>query len=351
MNSGVRRADVSVYVISCRLGVAKIGVASDAQKRLRELQVGSPVELKLALSWRFAERREAEAVAAELYRCFAGRRAGGRWYRLTAAEVRQALGTRTTLEAAAAARTQAAAEASAREGWVARRRAEKAPATEKQLAYERRRQEERAEKQERAAKLLGQGMTQQAAAAEVGVTSRTLRNWKASPAFRRERERRRKRAARQRAAPYSKFKPRARRDAENNRRTAGGRPAAQPQPDRPPTPAGQQETIAETGEQPPSGFRSVDGVPLWGDSDGPVQSTSTPSATPTTRLAATDRTPTASTTTPSSASAAKPRPKSAPFAVKKRETATAGTKRTSTRDRQGGPPRPPLAGCRSSNRT
>jgi hypothetical protein len=57
-------------------------------------------------------------------------------------------------------------------------------------------------------------------------------------------------------------------DAEDNPRAAGGRPAAQPQPDHPPAPAGQQETIAEAGEQPPSGFRSVDGVPLWGDSDG-----------------------------------------------------------------------------------
>jgi transposase len=65
--------------------------------------------------------------------------------------------------------------------------------TEKQLAYERRRRQERTRKQKRAAKLLGQGMTQQAVAAELGVTTRTLRNWKAAPVFQRERERHRRR--------------------------------------------------------------------------------------------------------------------------------------------------------------
>jgi hypothetical protein len=43
-------------------------------------------------------------------------------------------------------------------------------------------------------------MTQQAVAAELGVTTRTLRNWKSAPAFRRERERQHKRAARRPAA-------------------------------------------------------------------------------------------------------------------------------------------------------
>ena len=72
--------------------------------------------------------------------------------------------------------------------------------TEKQLAYERRRRQERTRKQRQAAKLLAQGMTQQAVAAELGVTTRTLRNWKSAPAFRRERERQHKRAARRPAA-------------------------------------------------------------------------------------------------------------------------------------------------------
>jgi len=69
--------------------------------------------------------------------------------------------------------------------------------TQKQLAYERRRRQERTRKQKHAAKLLGQGMRQQAIAAELGVTTRTLRNWKTAPAFRRELERQDKHAARQ----------------------------------------------------------------------------------------------------------------------------------------------------------
>jgi hypothetical protein len=100
--------------------------------------------------------------------------------------------------------------------------------------------------------------------AVIAGTTRTLRNWKAVPAFQRERERQRKRAARQPAAPSRKVKPRGRPDAEDDRRAGGNRPAPQPQPDRPPILAGQPEAA----EQPPSGFRQVDGVPLWGDSDG-----------------------------------------------------------------------------------
>jgi hypothetical protein len=207
-----------LYVISCRLDRIKIGVAGDAEKRLRELQVGSPVELKLTLTRPYAERRDADAVADELCRYFAGRRVRGSWYRLTAAEVRERLGQRATLEAPARAR--AAAEAAHRERRVAPRRSEQVRArTEKQLAYDRRRRQERTRKQKRAAKLLAQGMTQQAVAAELGVTTRTLRNWRASPAFQREREHQHKHDARQRAAsPHSKPKPPARRDAEDTRR-------------------------------------------------------------------------------------------------------------------------------------
>ncbi len=187
-----------LYLISCGPERAKIGVAGDARKRLRELQVGSPAELKLELSRVYAERRDAVAVAAELYSCFAGRRVRGSWYRLTKAEVREALARSATREAPA--RAGAAAAAAARERPVAPPRGGRPRArTEKQLAYERRRRQERTRKQRRAAKLLAQGMTQQAVAAELGVTTRTLRNWKAAPAFQRERERQHKHA-RQRAA-------------------------------------------------------------------------------------------------------------------------------------------------------
>jgi len=236
---------VYLYLISCGLERAKIGVAGDARKRLRELQVGSPAELKLELSRPYAERGDAVAVAAELCRCFAGRRVRGSWYRLSRAEVREALARPATLEAPARAR--AAAAAAARERPVAPRRGKEVRArTEKQLAYERRRRQERTRKQRQAAKLLAQGMTQQAVAAELGVTTRTLRNWKSAPAFRRERERQHKRGPRQRA-PSSKAKTPAREDAQHTRPDRAGepRPAAQPQPDRPPAPAGQQQTIAK----------------------------------------------------------------------------------------------------------
>jgi len=187
--------EACVYVISCRLERVKIGVAADARKRLRELQVGSPLELKLALTRPYAERRDADAVAEELSRCFAGRRLRGSWYRLTVAEVREALSRRATLEAPARAR--AAAAAAARDRPVAPRRDERPRArTEKQRAYERRRRQERTRKQKRAAKLLGQGMTQQQTARAVGVSTRTLRNWKAVLAFRRELERQRDQATR-----------------------------------------------------------------------------------------------------------------------------------------------------------
>src|SRR6266705_2342621 len=106
-----------LYVISCGLERAKIGVADDARKRLRELQVGSPDELKLAHSQPYPERRDAVAVAEELYRYFAGRRLRGSWYRLALAQVREALSRPAVLEAPA----RAAAEAAARDHPIAPR--------------------------------------------------------------------------------------------------------------------------------------------------------------------------------------------------------------------------------------
>ncbi len=243
MSGEASGAGACLYVISWGLERAKIGVAADARKRLRELQVGSPVELKLALSQPYPERRDAVAVAEELYRYFAGCRLHGSWYRLTVAKVREALARPATLEAPARAR--AAAEATAREARVAPRRGGR---TEKQRAYERRRRQERTRKQKWAARLLAQGMTQHQAAAAVGVTSRTLRNWKAAPAFRHELERQHQRAARQpNSAPARSAKAPARPDAADTRRDRAKRagPAAQPQPDRPPRPPAQQKTTAE----------------------------------------------------------------------------------------------------------
>ncbi len=176
-----------VYVISCRrLERLKIGVADDPGKRLRELQVGSPAELTLAHTQAYAERRDAVAVCEELYRCFAEKRDRGRWYRLTLEQVRHGLARRATVEAPQRAR---AAEAARASRLAAGRRKRSGGRTEKQLAYGRRRRQQRRQKQRRAGRLLGQGMTQEQAAAAVGVSSRTLRNWKTAPAFRRELER------------------------------------------------------------------------------------------------------------------------------------------------------------------
>lgn len=173
-----------VYVVGSAFGLARLAVANDPSKRLRELQLGSPVKLELVLARPYANRLEAEAVVDELDRRFAARRAHGRWYRVTAADVRSALANPATLAApanAAAARA-AAAEAAEREARLARRRGHRPRArTENELDYQLRCRRERAAKQQQAAKLIGQGTTQTAAAAKVGVTPRTLRNWKNTP--------------------------------------------------------------------------------------------------------------------------------------------------------------------------
>jgi transcriptional regulator with XRE-family HTH domain len=144
--------------------------------------------------------------------------------------------------------------------------------TEKQLAYERRRRQERTRKQKRAAKLLAQGMTQQAIAAELGVTTRTLRNWKAGPAFQRERERHHKHTARQRTAPHSKLKPPSRRDAKDTRRDRPrpSRPTAEQTPaidvdqaerERPALAAEEQANSAEPPRSPATSQHQ--GVPIF----------------------------------------------------------------------------------------
>jgi len=116
-----------LYLLSGGVERAKIGVAGDALTRA------------------YPDRRDAVAVCEELYRLFAGRRVRGSWYRLTVAQVREALGSRATIEAPARARAAAAA---AREGPLAPRRGGRVRArTQKQLAYERRRRQERTQKQ------------------------------------------------------------------------------------------------------------------------------------------------------------------------------------------------------------
>ncbi len=193
--------DHSVYLIASRLGLAKIGVAPEPRQRLRELQVGSPVRLELALAEPYPTRQQARAVADELARRFAARRAHGHWYRLTTAEVRRALAS-PELRRAPARAARARAAAAAGEARSAREpgRGGQAP-TEKQRAYQRRRRRARAGKQRRAAKLFARGLTQLAVAAAVDVSARTLRNWSKTPGFQRVLARELARAERAPAAP------------------------------------------------------------------------------------------------------------------------------------------------------
>lgn len=254
----MRGGTAVVYVISCRrLGLLKIGVAEDAGKRLRELQVGSPLELTLEFERVLSDRGDAVAVCEELYRRFAPRRVRGGWYRLTLEEVRHGFGRRATVEAPERARAAKAAEATAEESRLARLRDKRlGKRTEKQLAYERRRRQERTRMQKRAARLLGEGLTQEQAAAAVGVTSRTLRNWKAAPAFRRELERSQQRRQRGPSTRPRIAKGPVRRGADERQR------------ERAPAPPAQQQPSVEAEEKLPSGFRWVGPVPLWGNSDG-----------------------------------------------------------------------------------
>src|SRR3990172_13134461 len=144
---GYAGAGASLYLVRSALDLVRIGVASDPSRRLRALQVGSPVLLELALSVPYPDRRDAEAVAGELARRFTDRRVQGKWYRLSPAEVRSALGDRGTLQApakAAAARARAAAEAAERQARLWRRRPPHSRArSEKELDYQLRRRRER----------------------------------------------------------------------------------------------------------------------------------------------------------------------------------------------------------------
>ncbi len=69
-----------VYAIEgAGTGLIKLGRAIDPAKRLRELQVGSPVQLRLLASAPETLRRTESA----LHRTFASSRSHGEWFRLT----------------------------------------------------------------------------------------------------------------------------------------------------------------------------------------------------------------------------------------------------------------------------
>jgi len=143
--------------------------------------------------------------------------------------------------------------------------------------------------------------------------ARTLRNWKATPAFRRELERvqqRRQHGPAPARSRTAKGPVRHGADDRNRDRT-------------PASPAQQQPTAEAKGEEKlPSGCRWVGGVPLWGDSDGWPRTGEEHGQRDAYYTARRDSPrPTAATTTRSSASAAKQQLNSAPSAKSKNEAA------------------------------
>jgi hypothetical protein len=222
-----------VYLVDSRLGLVRLGVAAVPRQRLRELQVGSPVRLRLVLTTPFPSREEARAVAAELARRFAARLAHGQWYRVTRAEVERALASRPLRAAPARAAPARAAEGEG-SGALGRGRGAR-PRTEKERAYQRRRRRERAATQKRAARLLARGRSQVAVAAALGVTTRTLRNWSGSPDFARLLERERERLQRPR--------PGSTRSSRRPAPAAAGEQRREREPTAP-APAGEDEALA-----------------------------------------------------------------------------------------------------------
>jgi predicted GIY-YIG superfamily endonuclease len=70
-----------VYVISCPLGLVKLGVATNPKQRVQNLQIGSPVPLELAWHYAMSDRATAEEVVAALQERFRDRRERGHWFR------------------------------------------------------------------------------------------------------------------------------------------------------------------------------------------------------------------------------------------------------------------------------
>ena len=197
-----------VYVLSSPLGLLKLGVAADPRRRLRNLQVGSPVPLALAAQYAMSDRPSAEAVAAALQEHFCERRERGHWFRATPIEVRRAITERSIIDLYRPSET--GERAGAREA-AAAAKAEAARALAAASAAERRRL--RRERRAAAARMLGEGMTQVAVAEALGVTDRTLRNWAKLKSFQTALRRARERAAREAAAEAAKARRRRERNA------------------------------------------------------------------------------------------------------------------------------------------
>jgi Meiotically up-regulated gene 113/Homeodomain-like domain len=190
------RMSVQLYVLSCPLGLLKLGVAADPKRRLRNLQVGSPLPLTLAAQYPISDRPSAQAVAAALQERFRARRERGDWFRATPAEVARVLGERGLTELY---RPDEAGERVAAREAAAAARAEAAA-----LSAGERRRRKRALRRS-AAELLGGGKTQVAVAEALGISDRTIRNWKQAKSFQNEVERASERARLQALEAWDRF--------------------------------------------------------------------------------------------------------------------------------------------------
>lgn len=183
-----------VYVISCPLGLVKLGVARNPKQRVQNLQIGSPVPLQLAGHYAMSDRATAETVVAALQQRFRAQRERGHWLRVTALEVRQAIGDR---EIVALYRSGEAKERAAARCACERAKAETAAALASATAKQRRRL--RQQRRRAAARMLAAGMSQAATAEALGITDRTIRNWAKQKSFQSALARARSSAQRQRA--------------------------------------------------------------------------------------------------------------------------------------------------------
>ena len=75
-----------VYVIAPNGGPAKLGIAQDVDKRLVDLQVGSPVQLYCWAAFEFKARHDARQAEVLLHRRLESRRLVGEWFKGTPSE-------------------------------------------------------------------------------------------------------------------------------------------------------------------------------------------------------------------------------------------------------------------------
>jgi hypothetical protein len=239
-----------VYVISCPLGLVKLGVASNPKQRVQNLQIGSPLPLQLAGHYAISDRATAETVVAALQQRFRGRRERGHWFRATPLELRQAIGDP---EIVALYRSGEATQRAAARVAAEQVKAEAAQALAAASVQQRRRQ--RQQRRRTAVRMLAAGSTQAATADALGITDRTIRNWTKEKAFQRALARARSSGERQRAGAQQRAAPRPATHAQQNaarRRELGSEqdPEAKPDPHiHPAAPVQQSEQTQSRDEQ------------------------------------------------------------------------------------------------------